>query len=445
MSSQPPPLETLLMKSKVRSAPSVFRSLPLSAAALFAFGSNAHAQDVQLYGLVDAGVTRVSGLAQGTVTQLASGIMEGSRWGMKGTEDLGGGYKAIFTLESRFEADTGSLSNTTASGTQMPDRLATATALGLTSGVPLIQGIYNGSVTAVNASLGSTLGVNLDKKQFDRQAYVGLITPVGAVLAGRQYTPGYEVAAAFDAMETQSALAAGQLAAIPAGFDIRVSNALQYRIQTGGVTASLMVAMGETGNSNSNNRLVGAMAMYKGDGYAVGIGHNIRNNELGQKSLTTTTMGGWVNVGPGKLSAMYSFHKDDNPSGLSTISSTLQNATTPVPQVFADQVQAAYINAFKVDAHLFNIGYRIPFGASTVTFAYSKRNDKTAFNGDVSSYGVAYTYALSKRTDLNAVLTRFDNGTKGQAAPGGNGYLGGVTRAAGVDSTSISLGIRHRF
>jgi predicted porin len=60
-----------------------------------------------LYGLADVGITSVSGLKAGTVTQVASGIMEGSRWGIKGTEDLGGGYKAIFTLESRVELDTG--------------------------------------------------------------------------------------------------------------------------------------------------------------------------------------------------------------------------------------------------------------------------------------------------------------------------------------------------
>lgn len=431
------------MKSTVRFAYSIFRLLPLSAAALLALNSNVHAQDVQLYGLVDAGITRVSGLAQGSVTQLASGVMEGSRWGLKGTEDLGGGYKAIFTLENRFEVDTGSLSNRPISGSQVPDRIATPAALGLSTAG--LAGVLNAAaVNGVNPMLGSTFGVNLANNQFDRQAFVGLITPVGAVLAGRQYTPGYEVSATFDAMETQSSLAAGQLAAIPAGFDIRVSNALQYRIQTGGVTASLMVGMGETGASGSNSRLVGAMAMYKGDGYAVGIGHNTRNNEVGQKSLTTTTMGGWVNVGPGKLSALYSIHKDNNPSGFSTLAQTLVSMNGALAAVAAN-VQAAYINAFKVDAHLFNIGYRIPFGASTVTFAYSKRNDKTAFDGDVSSYGVAYTYALSKRTDLNAVLTRFDNGTKGQAAPGGNGYLGGVTRAAGVDSTSIAFGIRHRF
>jgi len=422
--------------------PQSFRPTALFVAgvcAALAMGNLAQAQSVQLYGLVDAGVTRVSGLAQGTVTQLSSGIMEGSRWGLKGKDDLGGGYSAIFDLESRFEVDTGSLSSRPASGTQVPDRIATPAALGLPTNLLTLT-----AVGGVNALLGSSLGVNLSNNQFDRQAYLGLVTPVGAFIGGRQYTPGYEIVANFDATETQSALSVGQLAAIPAGFDIRMSNALQYRIETGGVTASLMVAMGETGASSSNNRLVGAMAMYKGDVYAVGLGHNTRNNEAGQKSLTTTTMGGWVNMGPGKLSALYSIHKDDNPSGFSTLAQTLVGLN-PALSAVANDVQNAYINAFKVDAHMFNIGYRIPFGASTVTLAYSKRNDKTAFNGDVSSYGMAYTYSLSKRTDLNAVVARFDNGTKGQAAPGGNGYVGGVTRAAGVDSTSVALGIRHRF
>jgi hypothetical protein len=45
------------------------------------------------------------------VNHIASGIMEGSRFGLRGTEDIGGGYKAIFTLENRFELDTGSVSN----------------------------------------------------------------------------------------------------------------------------------------------------------------------------------------------------------------------------------------------------------------------------------------------------------------------------------------------
>src|SRR5450830_990636 len=76
-----------------------------------AFAQAQTGPDVTLYGLADAGITSTSGLKAGTVTQLASGIMEGSRWGIKGNEDLGGGFKAIFTLEARVELDTGASSN----------------------------------------------------------------------------------------------------------------------------------------------------------------------------------------------------------------------------------------------------------------------------------------------------------------------------------------------
>ncbi|MFN3612656.1 porin, partial [Tepidimonas sp.] len=265
----------------------------------------------------------------------------------------------------------------------------------------------------------------------------------GAVLAGRMYTPDYETSAEFDAMQTQSPLAAGQLAAIPAGFDIRYSNALQYRVQTGGVTASVMYGFGEAGNSSSNSRFAGLMGMYKGDGYAVGMGYNTRNNELGQRSLTTTTVGGWINVGPGKLSAVYSRHRDDHPSNLSSIAATLIG--NGVPAAAANLVQTAYMNALKQRFDLVNIGYRVISGPHTVTVAMTNRNEKTSYNADARSYGVAYTYALSKRTDLNAVLVRFDNRKNGQAAPGGNGYLGGVTRQAGVDSMALGLSLRHRF
>ncbi len=50
----------------------------------------AYAQ-VPVHGLIDTGITRVTGYAQGGVTQVSSGIMEGSRWRLNGEEDLGGG------------------------------------------------------------------------------------------------------------------------------------------------------------------------------------------------------------------------------------------------------------------------------------------------------------------------------------------------------------------
>lgn len=92
-----------------------------------------------------------------------------------------------------------------------------------------------------------------------------------------------------------------------------------------------------------------------------------------------------------------------------------------------------------------HIGYRLTCGVHTVVVAYNRLDDKRPNNADTASYGATYTYALSKRTNLNAVLTRFNNKGLGQAAPGGNGFLGGVTSTAGTDSTNIAFGIRHTF
>ena len=401
---------------------------------------------VTLYGLVDAGYNRVSGLRQGTVNTIASGIMEGSRFGLRGTEDLGGGYKAIFVLENRLEADTGAISNRPNSGGQVPDRvnatvLSTLAANGIPGATPLGGGATVAlAVAGLSNGLGnSAFGVNLAGNLFDRQSYVGVITPVGAITAGRQYTPGYLVSANFDASQTQSSLAAGQVASLPAAFDIRLSNTLQYGIQTGGVTAALMYGAGEVAGNSSASRFLGAMAMYKTPAFAVGLGYNTKKNERGEKSLTNAVVGANVTIGPGALYGMYATIKDDNPSGLSPLFAS--NPVGPLTPAF----QNAYNIAFRQDAQLFHIGYRMTIGVHTIVTAFNRLDDKRAVNADTDSYGVTYSYALSKRTDLNAVLTRFNNKGQGQAAPGGNGFLGGVTSAAGVDSTNIALGIRHRF
>lgn len=403
---------------------------------------------VTLYGLADVGITSVSGLKAGTVTQVASGIMEGSRWGIKGTEDMGGGYKTIFTLEARVELDTGASSNRPITGSQLSDRFSDAAKLGLTSPSPLMQGAYQSAVNGVDALLATQFGVNVTNNVFDRQAFVGLITPVGAVLAGRQYTPAYETFATYDTMATQSALSAGQIVQFPAVFEIRTSNALAYRIVKDGISGSFLYAPGEVAGDAAKGRMLGINAGYKTGAFSVGLGYNTKNNELGDKSLTTTVLGASMNMGSSTVSTLVAKITDDNPNGFSVIAAALTPqlaALGPLAGPTALQVQNAFIDAFKQDGTLFHIGYRNVTGPHTFTVAYNHYNDNRPADADVTSYGVAYTYALSKRTDLNAVLVRFDNGDKAQVAPGGNGYLGGVTEKAGTDSTGLAFGIRHRF
>jgi predicted porin len=392
---------------------------------------------VTIYGLLDAGLVHTTGIT-GNKNQLVSGIMEGSRFGLRGNEDIGGGYRAIFTLEHRLELNTGAMTNRPPSGAQTPDRLNQAALLGL-------PGALQPAVTGVAANIGQTLGVNLPGRFWDRQAYVGLVTPFGAILAGRQYTPAYEMSATFDTLGTQSSLSAGQVASVPSSIDIRVSNAIQYRIVLGGLTAAAMYSFGDpatvAGNSKAN-RFGGAMVMYKSGPYAAGLGYNQRNNDVGQKSLTSTVLGASAGIGPGTVSAIYAKIEDDNPSGVSTIAGSL---TPLVGAAGAALVQGAFTEALKQDGVLMHIGYKMPIGGNMLYVAYSAWNDKRAPNADVASYGVAYTHALSKRTDINAVLTHFDNKNLAQAAPGQAGFLGGFTSSAGKDANSLALGVRHRF
>ncbi|WP_109479698.1 porin [Paraburkholderia sp. C35] len=66
-----------------------------------AFSAASHAQSsVTLYGILDSGITYVSNQKGHSVVFEDSGINQPSRWGLTGAEDLGGGLKAIFTLES---------------------------------------------------------------------------------------------------------------------------------------------------------------------------------------------------------------------------------------------------------------------------------------------------------------------------------------------------------
>ena len=83
----------------------------LAFAVLGAFAANAMAADVTLYGKIDTGfmytnVKKTNEKSSNTF-EMKSGITGGSRWGIKGSEDLGNGYKVGFMLESAINSDTG--------------------------------------------------------------------------------------------------------------------------------------------------------------------------------------------------------------------------------------------------------------------------------------------------------------------------------------------------
>lgn len=88
----------------------------ISAAVICAVCGSAYASDVTLYGVIDTGLnyTYTDADEQGKSAEhsfgMGSGQTAGSRFGLKGTEDVAEGFKVGFVLENGFASDTGALS-----------------------------------------------------------------------------------------------------------------------------------------------------------------------------------------------------------------------------------------------------------------------------------------------------------------------------------------------
>jgi predicted porin len=128
-------------------------TLGVTCAGLAGFAATAHAQSsVTLYGIVDAGVEYVNHASKdGGATRLVSGGKNTSRWGLRGVEDLGGGLKAVFQLES---------------------------------GINIANGQFDDSTGAI----------------FDRRATIGLKNRFGQITLGRNFTTTYDYMLQFDPM-----------------------------------------------------------------------------------------------------------------------------------------------------------------------------------------------------------------------------------------------------
>ena len=82
-------------------------------AVLGAFAGSALAADVTLYGVIDTGLnwtqSKTTDLNTTDKFSMASGQNSGPRFGLKGTEELGDGWKVGFNLENSFNSDDGAL------------------------------------------------------------------------------------------------------------------------------------------------------------------------------------------------------------------------------------------------------------------------------------------------------------------------------------------------
>ena len=214
---------------------------------------------VALYGVVDVAVERVKGAT--SLTRVTSGQQQGSRWGLRGTEDLGGGLKAMFVLEAGINADAGTLG----------------------------QG----------------------GRGFGRQSFVGLGAGWGTVRLGRQYSPMDDIAGiigtkVYDVLSVVPIIGNGDYN--------RVDNALTYVSPTVANTVfQLQYSLGEerasTNASADFAKQVSAHALYAKGPLTAGVSvMQVADADgvlAGKQGRDALLLAGAYDFGSFKLSAYY--------------------------------------------------------------------------------------------------------------------------------------------
>jgi predicted porin len=429
------------------------KKLVMAAAVLGAFAGAAQAQtSVTLYGIGD-GNLRFDHTNLGTLKTVGSGGESGSRWGLRGTEDLGGGLKANFIFEQGFDLSDNSVAQGNIGG-------------GASGG-------YGGSSTQNHGSTGSRL--------FSRIATVGLSGNFGEIRFGRGYNP------LFLNQATADPFGAGFVAEVSNLYNnntIRNENAVFYDTpRIGGVQVSGVYQLGESTTSavpasaqapgtatqakHGNDRF-GLGANYSAGPIYAGVGYEQIRSNLDTYRVRTFDGAATYDFGFLKLHALYWKTRDGNPVA-SSIASCTPGAVGFVTVAPSYGLGGGCGTALKQS--VYSGGITVPFGAWTFMGLYSHLTDKSTYNNNlaygnpkVNSFGAGLRYSLSKRTIIYAGFDRWNlkTGAQGQAFAGyGTAFSGiqdasngGAYTAANTLSTlgqpnvnpySYQVGIRHSF
>lgn len=354
-------------------------------------GSAATAQTtVTLYGIADGNV-RVDHTSVGTLKSVGSGGEASSRWGIRGTEDLGGGLKAIFNFEQDIDLSDNSAPQGNTGGT---------------------------TPTSPVSSTGSRL--------FGRRAVVGLNSATfGEVRFGREYTPLYQAWATADPFGTGTV---GRATNWAVGNVTRFDNTVTYESPAFyGVQAKLQYRPGEaTTNSiasgavkNGGQGWSGSLTYAAGPVY-VGVGYLQTRNAVDQNTSKAATASATYDLKVVKLHALYYWTK---------------NETTTKQMAYGFGVTVP-IQAFKIFA-----------SAARVDNQYRTNNSPIYLN-DTNFYNLGANYAFSRRTDVYVAAAKAVN--NGAAAlflgdNSNNGLYNATNVPAGFNPWSAQMGVRHVF
>lgn len=375
----------------------------LAATILGAFACAASAANVQVYGLIDTSLSFVhsdadiSGVDSKNSFTMENAEQFGSRFGLRGSEDLGNGMKVSFVLESGFESDTGALD------TKQRGRL-----FGRESNVTVSGGF--GDVTfGLIPIFGSVLGAN------------GLFRALDPVTAN--YTVGFG-----SGFATASSMT-------------RVDNAISYKTPTfAGFTGYAMYSFkvngkdgaGQEGDGSTDRYASLAVRYQQGPLEAVLIADQTRygNDQYrGFDDGSTVTFGGNYTLDNGlKLIAFGQWFD-------SMILSTVARAGAAYDGITELLGDAGY---GQVDGYGLSFGVNFPLAGGVAKASVNYRDMDNTDNVDFTRWTVAggYDYPLSKRTTVYAMggysqeKVELNDAKNTEATPGGY---------------QLVLGLLHRF
>lgn len=369
-------------------------------AALAAGGAYAQSS-VTLYGVADVGVewaNKVPGAdGQGhSRVAMQSGNLSGSRWGLRGVEDLGGGLKGIFNLESGFNLDTG---------------------------------------TSAQSS-----------RLFGRNAYVGLQGQWGQLTLGRQQNLLYDFALAYNLMAIAGRYSITAQDAFMAG---RADNAIKYIGTFGGLSVSALYAFNRDGQEvagvNKLGREWSLGANYAAGPFGLGVVYDQSNgtaasnasfaaqNAAADTKEQRATIAGSYAFGPAKLYAGYRWYH-------------------------ANFATVAGAGNLRSNLYWLGAGYQAT-PALTLTGTAYYQQFKNSGTGNPWLFVVGTDYALSKRTDayFNVAYAKNSNGSTLGVAGINGASSGNATTLQSTDNQVLSnstntgnqfgavVGIRHKF
>jgi predicted porin len=321
----------------------------LLAVAVFGALASAGAQaqtSVTMFGIVDAAVGRVAASGGASRVGMTTSGINSSRWGVRGTEDLGGGMKAGFWLEAGLNNDTGT----------------------------------------TNAAF------------FNRRSTVSLMGGFGELRLGRDYTPTFWNLTVFDPFGTNGVagwnsigLNSGALAAVPNA--VRADNTVGYFLPNlGGVYGQVMYGFGNEDLSTAAvkaNQYTGLRFGYANGPIDVALSTGSSKVVAGTNNKAqTSNIGASYNFGFAKLMAVYNQNKT---GGVTTGEgkSWLIGATAPLG---SGEFKFSYSSLDRVaalgDATQIGLGYQHNLSRRTAVYAnFAQLSNKTPGTLTLSAQG----------------------------------------------------------